>query len=172
MRLAFLNHHISTICKFCGPFLCSSTFSPLTCETLLISCMEINRLAFPKYYLQLLIPILSNNFFYRLEVRDKDGKSYFAWVGDMLAKKTRVFLGSILSLTHLSMLFSAIRYESSVESSMIFFSSSSKDPTLKHVKSDLVIHEIDKRLIADRQRSVNSKKFYNIFIFKPVIHHK
>lgn len=56
--------------------------------------------------------------------------TYLACVGDMLVKKTRVFLGSMFNFAHLNILFIAIRYASSVDNSTISFSSSSNDPFL------------------------------------------
>lgn len=48
----------------------------------------------------------------------------------MLVKNTLVFLGSMFFLTHLNMLFIPILYASSVDSSTMSFTSSSKDPCL------------------------------------------
>ena len=69
----------------------------------------------------------------RLEVASLKN-AYFAWEGDMLVKKTLVFLGSIFFRTHLNILFIAMRYASSVDISTISFTSSSKDPSLKKFK--------------------------------------
>ena len=64
-----------------------------------------------------------------------------ACVGDMLVKKTLVFLRSILFFTHLNMLFIPILYASSVETSVITFSSSSNDPCLYiHTQTNIRSH--------------------------------
>jgi len=70
---------------------------------------------------------------------NSENNTHFPWEGDMLVKNTLVFFGSMFNLTHLSILFIAIRYASSVESSTISFTSSSKDPSLKILRTNQIL---------------------------------
>lgn len=60
--------------------------------------------------------------------------THLSWEGDMLVKKTLVFFESIFFLIHVTKLFIAILYASSVDTSTICFTSSSKDPCLRATK--------------------------------------